>query len=310
MQRRQLLSRSLGAAAALPVGLTLATPSAAVAAPAQGPARTLVVEAVQMPVWVRRGEQRQPLHVGDAVSTAQEVETAAGSALVLRLPEGSLIRLGEKTRLGVARFEATGTAGEVSVTSDLKLFDGFFRFATSTISRVVGQRQIKVAVRTATIGVRGTDFWTMTDAEHDATCLFEGQVKLDTQDQGELALDKPTAFWARFFDKPVQPVGNATPDQLNKFLNSTELTPGRGVAVVGGAWTVQALTTPDSRRALQVAGRLRALGYPARLQAKTTPKGEQHEVLIQQLATEADARAVLERIKDTEGVSAKVVAAH
>jgi len=306
MQRRQLLTRTLGTAAVLPVGLALSPSVQAATPPAP---RTLVIEAVQMPAWITRGDQRQPLAVGDAVSTAHEVETAAGSALVLRLPEGSLIRLGEKTRLAVARFEASGPAGAVAVASELKLLEGFFRFATSAISKVVGQRQIKVAVRTATIGVRGTDFWAMTDKDHDATCLFEGQVSVSTPDQGELALDKPTAFWTRVFDKPAQPVGNASTEQLAKFLGSTELTPGRGVAVAGGAWTVQALTTPDSRRALQVAGRLRALGYPARLHAKTTPKGEQHEVLIQQLATEADASAVLERIKDTEGVSAKVVAA-
>lgn len=308
MQRRQLLTRSLSAAA-LPAGLALAAPQVAQAALAKGAARTLVVEAVQMPAWVIRGEQRLPLNVGDVVSTAQEVETAAGSALVLRLPEGSLIRLGEKTRLGVSRFESSGAAGSVAVRAELKLFDGFFRFATSAVSKVVGQRQINLAVRTATIGVRGTDFWTMTDAQHDASCIFEGQIKIDSQDQGELVLDKPTAFWARFFDKPVQPVGNATPEQLHKFLGSTELTPGQGIAVLGGAWTVQALVTADSRRALQVAGRLRGLGYPARMYAKTTAKGEQHVVSIEQLVTEADALAVLARIKDTEGVNGKVLLA-
>lgn len=53
-----------------------------------------------MPAWIGRDGQRQPLTPGDTVSTAQEVETAAGAGLLLKLPEGSLVRLGEKTASG------------------------------------------------------------------------------------------------------------------------------------------------------------------------------------------------------------------
>jgi hypothetical protein len=160
------------------------------------------------------------------------------------MAEGSLVRLGEKTRLGVQRLEVNNADGRIAVRSELKLFDGFFRFATSAVAKVAGQREIDVSLRTATIGIRGTDFWSMTDAEHDAACLFEGNIALATRDQGALTLDKPTAFWARFFNQPVKPVGNATPDELAKFLTSTELSPGKGVAVMGGRWRVVAIASP------------------------------------------------------------------
>jgi hypothetical protein len=306
MQRRQLLSRSLGAAA-LPLGLSMAA-APATARTRAVPLRNLVVDAVQMPAWSTRNGQRVPLSAGDTVSTAHEVETAAGAALVLRLPEGSVIRLGQKTRLGITQLDVGTQEGRTAVRSDLKLFEGFFRFATSAVAKVVGQRQINVTVRTATIGIRGTDFWTMTDPAHDAACVFEGRVDVSTQEQGELTLDKPTAFWARFFDQPVRPVGQATPEQLNTFLKSTELQPGQGIAVVDGTWAVQALVTADARQALDLSNRLRAVGYPARLHSRTTPQSQWHEVLILQLATEADARAVLERIKEVDGVSARVLA--
>ncbi len=259
-----------------------------------------------MPAWAVRDGKRVPLSPGDAVTTAQEVETAAGAALVMRLPEGSLVRLGEKTRLGVQRLEVSGADGRTAVRSGLKLFDGFFRFATTAVAKVAGQREIEVSLRTATIGIRGTDFWAMTDDAHDAACLFEGKVDLATRDQGALTLDKPTAFWARFFAQPVQPVGNATPDELAKFLQSTELLPGQGVAVVGGRWRVVAAAVGSDAAAQALAARLREAGYPAQIRAKDVQGKRVHEVRINGLATRADASAVLGRIASVEGVRGRV----
>jgi len=295
-ERRKFLGGVGLAAGALTLG------GAAQAQPARAERLSTTVEAVQMPCWVERAGQRLPVAPGDTVTTADEVRTGAQAGIVLRLPEGSLVRLGEKSRLGVPWMEAREREGRVQVQSELKLFDGFFRFATSAVSKAVGERQVQVALRTATIGIRGTDFWSMTDEEHDAACIFEGRIALDTRDQGALTLDQPTAFWARFFQRPVQPVGNATPQQLNTFLNSTELTPGRGIALAGGRWRVVAFSGRDARAALQVGGRLRGEGYPARL----ITRGGEHVVQIADLASEADAQSVLTRIAGIEGVQGRV----
>ncbi|MET0310461.1 MAG: SPOR domain-containing protein [Burkholderiaceae bacterium] len=302
MHRRNLLTGASTLAAFSTLGALL--PAGASAAAPAAPARGLVVEAIQMPAWTGPSDKRQPLAPGDVVSTAQEVETAAAAGLVLKMPEGSLIRLGEKTRLGVQRLEVNDD-GRINVRSELKLFDGFFRFATTAVAKAVGTREIDVGVRTATIGIRGTDFWAMTDAAHDAACLFEGKVDLATRDQGALTLDKPTAFWARFFDKPVQPVGNATPDQLVTFLKSTELVPGKGVAVTGGRWRVVAgaFAKPAAASALQA--RLRAEGYPAIVKANAGAK-KLAEVRINSFATRGDAEAVLAKIAGIQGVEGRV----
>ncbi len=303
MKRRELFASSLGVAVAS--GLA-ATALPAQAAKARADINTLTVEAVQMPAWTTQAGLRVPLSPGDSVTTAQEVETAAGAALVLRMPEGSIIKLGEKSRLGIQRLEVDPADGYMAVRSEMKLFEGFFRFATSAVAKVVGERQIDLNLRTATIGIRGTDFWSMTDAVHDATCLFEGQVDLATRDQGALTLDKPTAFWARFFEKPVQPVGNATPDELNKFLKSTELKPGSGVAVAGGRWRVVAAAAPTAHAAAVIAARLRAEGYPVQIKQKAMGSRPVHEVRINSLATRADATAVLAKIGAIDGVAGRV----
>lgn len=300
MQRRSWLASAAGLAAIGGLGVA-ALPARAANVPR---ATGLVVEAVQMPAWTLENGQRRPLSPGDSVSTDTEVETAADAALVLRMPEGSLVRLGEKSRLGIPVLEANTSEGHMAVRSQMKLFEGFFRFTTSAVAKAVGTREIDVTLRTATVGIRGTDFWSMTDAAHDATCLFEGKVALDTRDQGALTLDKPTAFWARFFDKPVQPVGNATPDELNKFLNSTEMKPGRGIAVAGGRWRVVAAAVAGEPAAL--VRRLREAGYPAQVRAKQIGGRKLNEVRINGLATRADAQAVLAKIANIEGVAGRV----
>ena len=270
-------------------------------------AKALQVEAVQMPAWAfAAGGRKLPLAPGMLISTEQEVHTAEAAALALRMPEGSMIRLGENTRLGVLKMTVDPSTGRTAVQAELKLFDGVFRFATGALAKVAGERKIDVTLRTATIGIRGTDFWSMTDEKHDATCLFEGQVDLATRDQGALTLDKPTAFWARFFEQPVRPVGNATPDQLAQFLKSTELEPGKGVAVLDGRWRVVAATLADQGPALELMRRLRDLGYPAMVREKSAQAGTGFEVRINGFVTREDAQAILRKIEGVPGVSGRV----
>lgn len=303
MDRRNLFARAAGLIAA--GGIAGAT-APALAARRNSAITGMVAEAVQMPAWTTERGARRPISPGDLISTAEEVETAAGAALVLRMPEGSLVRLGEKSRLAVSRFEADTDSGHVAVRSQLQLFEGFFRFTTSAVAKATGAREVDLKLRSATIGIRGTDFWSMTDAAHDATCLFEGKVDLDTRDQGALTLDKPTAFWARFFEQPVKPVGNATPDELAKFLKSTELQPGTGVAVVDGRWRVVAAAVTRAADAAGLAARLRGAGYPALVRVKDAKGATLHEVRINGFATRGDAAAILEKIAGLDGVAGRV----
>ena len=267
------------------------------------------VEAVQMPAWINTVEGRKPIEPGTQVSTAQEIQTAQGAALALRLPEGSVVRLGEATRLAVERMSVDPSTGRTALQARLRLFDGFFRFATSAVAKVAGERRIEVQLRTATIGIRGTDFWSMTDEEHDAACLFEGRINLATRDQGELNLDQPTAFWARFFNQSPRAVGVATPQELAKFLASTDMQAGKGVAVQGGRWRVVAAAPRELDQATQLKQRLRQQGYPAVLKRKENAGQTVHEVRINALATREDAQFVLERIGSIEGVRGRVALA-
>ena len=107
MKRREALARAWAGVGIVAGGSALALPAHAVGRPAT--ARSMVVEAVQMPAWTEKDGKRFPLGAGDSVTTAGTIETGMAAGLVLRMPEGSLVRLGEKTQLQVLKFEVTET---------------------------------------------------------------------------------------------------------------------------------------------------------------------------------------------------------
>ena len=281
--------------------LVLATASLAHAASAD-------VQAVQYPAWLERNGQKTPLSPGDGLRGGDIVLGGDDSRILLGMTDGAQIKLGGNSRFTIEKLNIQTRAGNTTVDAGFKLAEGFFRYSSSVLGKLSGKRSIDLTVRTATIGIRGTDYWAMTDVEHDAVCVFDGKVEVATKDQGTISLDQPTAFWARFFDKPAAPAGNATPAQLAKFIASVEPTPGNGVAIVNGRWRVLAGELDKQGEARDLAARLREAGYPAEV-AKSQGK---HEVRINFFATRADAEAALKRLNAQNGLSgnaAKVVAA-
>ena len=52
-----------------------------------------VVEGVQMPAWVERGGQRQPIVPGMVLQPGDVIQTGPGSRLLVRMSERSLVKL-------------------------------------------------------------------------------------------------------------------------------------------------------------------------------------------------------------------------
>lgn len=257
--------------------------------------RAVHLEAIQYPAWIQGSGKRRAVRPRDVVQPSDILQTGASAGMLLKMPDQSAMRLGENTRLEVQKFAFTESESGTSLQSRLNVLSGVFRLATAGVAKLTGTRDINVGLRTATIGVRGTDFWCMSDELHDAACLFEGHVQLDTNEQGRLELDQPTAFWARFFNQPPRPVGQATAAELAKFLRSTELQPGSGVAVVGGKWSVVIADDLSLQSAHTVVTALHEEGYPADLTVSTIRAGK-YAVQISALATRSDAQALGDRL--------------
>jgi len=270
----------------------LATMACLIGSPALASERSTVMEAVQLPAWVERHGQQRPAQPGQLLRAGDLAITAPGARMLMRMPDRSIIRLGEDTRFEIERMDMRlrDAAGRSELTASLNLITGVFRYATDYTSKALGHgRQVNLRMATATVGIRGTDFWSMTDADHDAVCVFDGKVDVLRDAKDTIELTRPGAFWVVFTGQPESPAGQATPDQLAKFIDQADMQPGRGVLVAGGRWRVVAGVTGSLGEAAAVRDRLRNAGYPA----EAVMRQGRHEVRINELATREDAEHVL-----------------
>jgi hypothetical protein len=256
------------------------------------------VKAIRYPAWIEQNGQKIPLAPGMAIHAADAVVSGDDARVLFELPDGSEMKLGQKARFSISKLATTSVPGGVNMDVGLSLLVGRFRYATSAISKLTSKRNVTLKLSTATIGIRGTDFWAMTDKERDAACLFEGKIEVATAEQEIVPLDKPTAFWNHYFDKPPQPAGNATAEELAQFLGWVEIAPGTGVAVQGGRWRLIAGAEKNAGDAQALGKALREQGYPAIIMKNYGL----HEVRINQFATRADAEAQLKKLQALPGL--------
>jgi hypothetical protein len=270
--------------------------AAMLAAPAV--AQTLTVEGVVSPAWVERGGARLPLAVGMRLGDKDRVVTGAGSRLLLRMAEGSAVKLGENAALafdGLAQKE--GAESRKVVSAALDVVRGAFRFTTGIFDSPPAGRDVKIRIRTVNAGIRGTDLWGKSDDTRDLVCLIEGKISVAHPQTGEFTMADPLSFFVAPRDKKPLPVAPVDPGQLAEWAAETEIQPGSGGARRGGRIHVNAATSADPAAARAAREKLRSAGYPAVVQTVKVEDRVQHRVRVQNFPTRRDAAAAVEKLK-------------
>ncbi|MCC6197590.1 MAG: FecR domain-containing protein, partial [Burkholderiales bacterium] len=144
-------------------------------------AAAVLVEAVQSPAWVERDGRREPLAPGMQLDERDRVVSGRNARVLLRMPEGSLVKLGEEGRLALDRIAVGREAQRNVVTASLDVLQGAFRFTTQVAARFRGERRIDIRIATVTAGIRGTDVWGKAAADRDIVCLIEGDIAVQRQ---------------------------------------------------------------------------------------------------------------------------------
>lgn len=250
-----------------------------------------VVEGVQMPAWVDRGGQRQPIVPGMLLQPGDVIHTGAGSRLLVRMSERSLVKLGENGQL---RFTELSPTREL-FRAALNVLEGAFRFTTD-IATKNRRREVSITVATVTAGIRGTDLWGRSRDNTEIVCLIEGAIEVGAQGEPPVVMDQPRQFYRRIAGQ-TQPIGFVEPAQLQQWAQETDIQAGRGAARLGGRFHAELARADSQDAALGVYDRLRAAGYPAEI--RPLRQGEQlvYTVRIRNLASRADARALEAQLK-------------
>jgi len=256
-----------------------------------------VVDSVQMPAWVERAGKRSPLVPGMEMRAGDQVYTGQGSKLLIKLAEGSIVKLGEN---GTLRFAEINRTQELFKAA-LGVLQGAFRFTT----QLVGQgrkREIDIKVAQVTAGIRGTDLWGRGRKDNEVVCLIEGSIEVGAEGEAPVKLDQPLQFYRRV-DAKALPVGTIDAKQLGEWAKETEIDDGKGVARAGGRFSLMLATADDQNGALALYDQLRDAGYPAEILPRKDADKVYYIIRIRQLPTRAEAQAVGNQLKGRFGIT-------
>ena len=263
---------------------------------AQPPA---LVEAVQMPAWVERGSQSTPLAPGMVLQDSDQLRTGANARLLLKMAEGSLVKLGEN---GTLKLDRMGEHRNRVFSAAMNVLQGAFRFTTDAL-RAQRRRNIDITIATVTAGIRGTDVWGKAAADKDIVCLIEGKIEVQRGQDQPILMDQPLSFYVAPRGAPPLPVAPVDPEQLRLWAAETEIEPGKGAARRGGRWIVIAASAETREDALKLYDALRAAGYAARILPAMSGGKRIYFVRLAHLPSKAEAQALADSIRGRMGVT-------
>jgi hypothetical protein len=260
-----------------------------------------VVEGVQMPAWVERAGRRIPLIPGMELRAGDAVVTGSGSRLMVKLAEGSMVKLGENGQLRFTEMSATREVFKAA----LNVLEGAFRFTTELAAKS-RKRDVTIRAAQVTTGIRGTDFWGRSRRDNEIICLIEGEVEVAAEGEQAVTMNQPLQFYRRI-DGKTQPIGRVDKEQLDKWSAETDLQAGKGVARRGGRFSVTLATAADRRGVLTIHDELQKAGYPAEIFPLKQGDKVIYSVRIRRLASRAEAEALGKRLRGKFGITEPTV---
>ena len=255
------------------------------------------VEGVQMPAWIERNGVKSPLLPGMELKAGDTVITGDTSRALIKLSEGSQVKLGANGQLRFVELNAT----QQIFKGVLDVLEGAFRFTTDVVGRG-RKREVTIRASQVTTGIRGTDVWGKSDPGNEIVCLIEGQVEVTAQGEPPQRLDKPLQFFRRVAGA-TQPVGFIDKAQLDKWAAMTDLQRGQGIARAGGRVTLELARFGDRASAVGVREQVRDAGYPAIMIPLRGADKTTYVVRIRQFASRAEAQALADQLRGKYGVS-------
>jgi hypothetical protein len=260
------------------------------------------VDGVQMPAWIERGGVKSPLLPGMELKPGDKVIAGADSRVMIKLSEGSTVKLGANGQLRFVELNAT----QQLFKGVLDVLEGAFRFTTDVAGKN-RKREVSIRASQVTAGIRGTDVWGRSVAGNEIVCLIEGKVEVSVKGEAPVRMDQPLQFYRRI-DGQAQPVGTVEKSQLEQWSSETDLQAGKGVARSGGRVTLE-LGRFDSRAtAVGVREEVRKAGYPAVMTPLRAPDKTTYIVRIRQLASRDEADALAGQLRGKYGVTEPKVA--
>lgn len=251
------------------------------------------VESVQLSASVERGKATFPLAPGMELKGGDRVNTGAKSRLIVRLADGSTIKLGEQ---GSIFFDRMGLRDGKVFEAVIFAAEGAFRLAVDKLAKSIADRELSVAVNTVNVGVRGADFWGKSTSDNQIVCLIQGNIEVTPPGEKPFTMDQPLSFYT-LEGTTSRAVATVLPNRLTEWAMETEEEPGHGVMSRTGKWKVTVASAKKSGEALDIYNQMRKAGYPAELVPAKVGDARVYNVRIPNFESERDAKFAVEALK-------------
>ena len=255
-----------------------------------------VVEGIQLPAWVTRDGKRQPLAIGTELKSNDEVSTGDSSRLLLRLGDGSMVKLGENGKLHLSDLVQKRKEGFLAAT--LKVLEGAFRFTTEAAMKTRGRRDITVQFPTVTAGIRGTDIWGKNLGDKEVVVLIEGKITVTRAGDQPVEMKDPLTY-LQAPKTGAATVEAVVMEQLKAWAAETEIADGTGALRKGGRWKLYLGSYQQQLEALSLYDSLRREGYPVRIQPQQADGGQLYRLRLAGFSSEQEANALGARLKQS-----------
>ncbi|MGH8369969.1 MAG: hypothetical protein ACRESC_03215, partial [Gammaproteobacteria bacterium] len=177
----------------------------------------------------------------------------------------------------------------------LHILKGVFRFTTSLIGKSM-RRNVQIQVGTATIGIRGTDVWGRAGSDGDLVALLEGKAEMQAPGHAMMMMDQPMHYMMMPKTGSMQMNVPVTQANLADWAAQTDVHTGAGVLTTDGQWVVALVSSTDDRETTRWMNKFAIAGYPTEDTQVMVKGREWHRLVIRQVASYQDARALAQRL--------------
>lgn len=259
-----------------------------------------VVEALQVPAWVERNGRKQAIQPGMALRTNDTLQTGEDARLLLRLADGSAVRLGAQAALHLQNVQTKQENEGLTIRGALNVLRGAFRFTTDAVAKLRTKRELDVRFATVTAGIRGTDLWGKNAPDKEIVCLIEGKISVDREVAGwrdsTLTIEGDKQFYIAPVGKPALPVGEVPAAKLAEWSQEVALQEGQGIINAQQSKVAIEIGPFDSlSQAAQILEASKSAGYPFALETSRNKRGVQYRLRMNGFASAADAQAAATR---------------
>jgi hypothetical protein len=256
-----------------------------------------VIEGLQAPAWIQRGNSVQALHVDTQLSGRDRIMTGTNGKVLIRLAEGSHVKIGSDANVAFIKLRT-----EKRFKGFLKIARGAFRFTTTALG-VDKRRDMRIQVGVAVAGIRGTDIWGKPEDSRDLICLIEGNINITRGNDAPVTLSEPLDVYTATRNKAADPLWKVNIAQLQTWAGETELDSGAGIIIPGGTYIAYLAEFAKQSDVDTLAAQLRRAGYAAETFMDRETKPVRYRIAIRGFASKGDAEHFGKSLRGRYGIT-------